>query len=196
MLFAREVLLTHPWTAFTSAEDLEYSLILSTAGIKVSFAGDALLTAPPAPSAAAAATQQLRWQGGKVHLARKWIPRLIKQALSRRRVSLLAVAFDLATPPLALLAAAVLLGTAVAGAVVSTDLVSAWALVPWRVALGAIPSSVMLGLRAERAPAASYKALVRAPLYIGTMALRARHIIAFRGDTWVRTERRSPADIP
>ena len=41
MLFSREVLADHPWDAFTSAEDLEYSVDLRLAGVRPVYAGDA-----------------------------------------------------------------------------------------------------------------------------------------------------------
>ena len=43
MLFSREVLADHPWDAFTSAEDLEYSVDLRLAGVRPVYAGDARL---------------------------------------------------------------------------------------------------------------------------------------------------------
>jgi cellulose synthase/poly-beta-1,6-N-acetylglucosamine synthase-like glycosyltransferase len=189
MLLARDVLLEAPWTAFSSAEDLEYSLALHMAGIKIAFAGDAVLVAPPAPNAYAAAQQRLRWEGGKVHLARSWIPRLIGRAFHDRRPALLGTAFELALPPLGLLAAASLAGTVVGVCLAAPGLLNQWMIVPWLVALAAIPLFVVLGLRAGRVPASGYRALVGAPALILSKALRARRVLGFRGDTWVRTER-------
>jgi len=85
MLLANELLRARPWEAFTSAEDLEYSLELNMASIRIAFAGGAVLLSPPAPNPQAAAQQQLRWEGGKALLARTWIPRLIMAALRDRQ---------------------------------------------------------------------------------------------------------------
>jgi 1,2-diacylglycerol 3-beta-glucosyltransferase len=189
MLLSRDLLLARPWEAFTSTEDLEYSLALRADGISVAFAGAAAVYAPPAPNREAAEQQALRWQGGKAHLARTWIMRLIIRAVRDRSPALLGAAFDLAVPPLALLAAAVLAGTFVGTAAVSTGTASAWLLVPWLLALVSIPLHVLVGFHAAGASRSSYTAMVRAPLYVLTMALRAHSILSFRGDTWVRTER-------
>ena len=190
MLFSREVLLSNPWTAFTSTEDLEYSLTLQLAGVRVAFARDAVLVAPPAPNDRAAEQQQLRWHGGKTHLARVWVPKLIAGAIRSRRPALLGAALDLALPPLALLTAAILAGVAAGVILWLAGVVAVWALVPWLVAAVCIPISVLVGLRAGDAPAASYRALARAPFYVFKMATRARRVLTFTGDTWVRTERR------
>jgi hypothetical protein len=189
MLLSRDLLLKEPWEAFTSAEDLEYSLMLHMAGVKIAFAGGAVLRSLPAPSRKAASQQKLRWEGGKVHLARLWIPRLIGRALRDVRPSLLGAAFELALPPLALLAAAVCLGALVAAVLVIAGILSAWTVIPSLLALVSIPLHVLIGLRAARVPGLRYVALAGAPALIIVKALRARRLLSFRGDTWVRTER-------
>ncbi len=189
MLIARDVLEARPWDAFTSAEDVEYSLNLRTAGIKIGFARGAVLLSPPAPNQQAALHQELRWQGGKTYLARKWVGRLAKQGIRDRAPSLLVEAFDFALPPLSLLAAADLLGAAIASALAAASLMSPLILAPWLLALGTLALFVIVGLHAAQAPRSAYAALARAPAYILRMVLRAPRVILFRGDTWVRTER-------
>lgn len=189
MLFARDLLLQHPWSAFTSTEDTEYGLILHTSGERVTFARGALVEAPPAPTPQAAEQQRLRWHGGKVHLARRWLPPLLKRAIRERRPSLLGPAFELAVPPLGLLTAAALAGSALCGAAIAAGLMPVWVLAPWVVGLVFIPAHIIVGLRATGAARSSYVSLVHAPLYVVHTALRARGVWRFRGDTWVRTER-------
>lgn len=191
MLLTRELLVAMPWKAFTAAEDLEYSLALKVRGVRIAFAGGALVLSPPAPTPQAASQQQLRWQGGKLHLARTWIPRLIVRALRERRPSLLGTAFDLAVPPLALLAAVVSGGTGIAVLFAVSGLTSAWTLGPWLLALASIPLSVVIGLRAAGAPRHGFTAMSRAPLFVLKQALRAPRLVRFRGDVWVRTERQA-----
>ena len=191
MLLSRDLLATTPWGAFTSAEDLEYSLALRMAGVRIAFAGGARVFSPTAPNSPAARQQQLRWEGGKARLGRTWIPRLIAGAFRERRASLLVTAFELALPPLGFLAAGALAGTAAGAALVSTGLASPWALTPWAAASASIPLLVLVGLRAGRAPASAYRAMVRAPLYILAKALALPRVLGFVGDTWVRTERAS-----
>src|SRR5207244_1957352 len=102
--------------AFTSTEDIEYAVKLRAAGIRPAFAAGAIVDSPTAPTAEAATQQQLRWEGGKVHVARTQIPRLVAAAVRTGRLSLLDAAVELAVPPLGLLAAAAIAGT-VAGVV-------------------------------------------------------------------------------
>jgi 1,2-diacylglycerol 3-beta-glucosyltransferase len=193
MLFDRRTLLETPWTAFTSTEDLEYGLMLHMTGARVRFAGDAAISAPPAPNARAAAKQKLRWQGGRAHLVRRWVPRLVMAALRARRPALAVCAFDLAVPPLAHLIAGIVAGTAITLALMLLGSASAWTLAPWLVALVSVVGAVVVGFRAAKAPMGSYRALLRAPLYVFRSLLRLPQVVTFRGDTWVRTERKAEA---
>jgi len=189
MLLGRTRLLATPWQAYSSAEDLEYSLVLTAAGVPIAFARGAILRSPAAPDTAAAAEQQLRWDGGKVHLARVWIPRLLRQAALDRRPGLLRVVLELAVPPLGYLAGLVVAGCAIAAGLVAAGVVPAWALVPWLAAAAALPLHVLLGLRAAGAPASTYRAMVHAPRLVLTKLLQLGRVAGFRGDSWVRTQR-------
>jgi 1,2-diacylglycerol 3-beta-glucosyltransferase len=189
MLFARDLLLEQPWTAFTSTEDTEYGLILHASGERIAFARQALIEAPSAPNPQAAEQQRLRWHGGKAHLARRWLPPLLIRAIRERRPSLLSAAFGLALPPLGLLTAAVLTGSAFGAAAILAGVMPVWVLAPWVVGVVSIPAHVIVGLRAAGAPRSAYVSLIHAPLYIFHTALRAHRVWRFRGDTWVRTER-------
>ena len=189
MLLSRGLLTTVPWEAFTSAEDLEYSLVLRRADVRIAFAGGAIVLSPAAPNAGAARRQQLRWEGGKARLARTWIPRLVAGALRERRPSLLGAAFDLAVPPLGFLSAGALAGTAACAGLALVGLVPVWGLAPWAAASVAIPLHVLAGLVAGRAPGSAYRAMLRAPLFVLAKAWQLPHVLRFAGDTWVRTER-------
>ncbi len=195
MLLARDLLLAKPWEAFTSAEDAEYSLGLRADGIGIAFAGAAILMSPAAPNPQAAAEQQLRWEGGKVFLARTHLRQLILRALRERRPSLLGVAFDLAVPPVGFLAAAVLGGSLIGTCLLVTGALPVWALGPWLAAAASIPLFVLIGLKAGDAPMSGYVALLRAPLFVLTKIVQARRVARFRGDTWVRTERASQPEV-
>lgn len=189
MLFGRELLQSHPWDAFSSAEDVEYTIRLRLAGVGPAFAGGAILHSPTAPTAAAATQQQLRWEGGKLHVARTQIPRLVAAALRLRRPLLLEAAFELAVPPLGLLAAVAGIGTVATATLAAADIVSLWSLAPWLAAVAAIPVYVLVGLRAARAPRSAYRSLVHAPLFVLRKLAGAHRLFTFRADSWVRTER-------
>jgi hypothetical protein len=153
------------------------------------FAGGAVLHTPPAPNPQAAEQQRLRWEGGKLHLARRYLPRLVGAAIRQRRTSLLDSAIDLAMPPLGLLAATDVVVVIIAGPLVMGGHLAWWALAPWLAALAAIPVFVLVGLRAADAPASAYQALAGAPLLVFRKATGMRRLLAFRADSWVRTER-------
>jgi len=189
MLLARSVLLEHPWRAFTSSEDLEYSITLHLAGERIELAPGAVLPSAAAPTAEAARRQRLRWHGGRAHLSRVWVPRLVGRAVCERRPSLLGVALGLSFPPLGLLSAITLAGALLDVALVLLGAGAGWSLLPWLTALTAIALSVLVGLRAAHAPPAGYRALLRAPLYVARAAVGACGVLSFRGDRWLRAER-------
>ena len=183
MLFSTRLLAEHPWSAFSSTEDVEYGLELRAAGIKPVFARGAIVWSPAAPHGRAAEAQQLRWEGGKLHLARTLVPRL----LAKGQVD---AAIELAIPPLGYLAAGAATVTAAGAVLAWLDVVDSWAVIPAAAALAAIPVYVVIGLVAAKAPRAAYIALAHAPAFVARKALRAHRLLRFRPDSWVRTERR------
>jgi GT2 family glycosyltransferase len=183
MLFSRELLLERPWTAFSSTEDVEYGLSLRAAGIRPVFARGAIVWSPAAPHGRAAEAQELRWEGGKLHLARTLAPRL----LAKGQVD---AAIELAIPPLGYLAAGAATVTAAGVVLTWLDVVDSWSVVPAAVALVTIPVYVVVGLVAAKAPRAAYVALAHAPGFVLRKALRAHRLLRFKPDSWVRTERR------
>ena len=183
MLFSRELLIERPWTAFSSTEDVEYGLELRAAGIRPVFARGAIVWSPAAPHGRAAEAQQLRWEGGKLHLARTLAPRL----LAKGQVD---AAIELAIPPLGYLAAGAATVTGAGVVLTWLDVVDSWSAVPGAVALLTIPVYVVVGLVAAKAPRAAYVALAHAPGFVARKALRAHRLLRFKPDSWVRTERR------
>jgi cellulose synthase/poly-beta-1,6-N-acetylglucosamine synthase-like glycosyltransferase len=183
MLFSTQLLAERPWSAYSSTEDVEYGLELRAAGIKPVFARGAIVWSPAAPHGRAAEAQQLRWEGGKLHLARTLVPRL----LAKGQVD---AAIELAIPPLGYLAAGAATVTAAGVVLAWLDVVDFWAVIPAAVALAAIPVYVVVGLVAAKAPRAAYVALAHAPGFVARKALRAHRLLRFKPDSWVRTERR------
>lgn len=189
MLLSSSVLAAHPWNAFSAAEDLEYAVTLRSAGIGPVFARGAILMSPAAPTAAAAVHQQLRWEGGRRHVVRTWVPRLFARAVRERRPGLLDVAGDLLVPPLGVLTGLAFAGLALSGPLAAAGALPVAALVPWAVAVAAISAFVLLGLKAAGAPASGYRALAGAPMLVVGKLLGLRRALRFRADSWVRTER-------
>jgi hypothetical protein len=191
MMLSRALLERHPWQAFSATEDLEYAINLRRGGIGPRFARGAILNSAAAPDSRAAAQQQLRWEGGKVALARQLVPRLALDALRERRIGLFDLAFELALPPLGLLAGAALAGAGLGLGLFALSVLPLWALAPWLAAVAALPVFVFVGLRAAHAPAASYRVMLRGPVFIASKLFNVRRLLRFRADSWVRTARTS-----
>lgn len=193
MLLSRELLGAHPWSAFSSAEDLEYSITVRLHGVRPVFVGGAILRSPAITSRVGAERQQLRWEGGKLSVARAHLRSLVATGVRRRSITLLDAAIDLAVPPLGLLAATATAGSGAAAALVRGGFIGGVALVPWLVALVSVPAFVLVGFRAARAPGWAYLAMIRAPLFVAAKVFQVHRVLRFRADTWVRGQRPSDA---
>ena len=105
-----------PWDVIRSAdlangqivEDLKLGLDLTVAGHPPVFCPSARVTSEFASSAKGAGTQRKRWEQGHLDMILKTAPRLLAIAIARRDWNLLAIALDLAVPPLSLLGMLVL----------------------------------------------------------------------------------------
>jgi exopolysaccharide biosynthesis WecB/TagA/CpsF family protein len=193
MLLGRRLLESHPWDAFTGAEDLEYTLSLCLAGVRPAFASRAQVQGPMPTGARASRQQRLRWEGGRFHQVRTRLGGLWSAALRRRDFALLSVAVDLTVPPLAALALLIAGGVAATLALGQAGLAPRWAAIPWLAAGGMLAGHVLAGLVAARAPARTYLSLLRAPVFIASRLLvYARLATGFDAREWRRSER--PAD--
>ncbi len=190
MLFSRELIQKHPWDAFTGVEDLEFTIRLRLAGIRPVFAPAAIVSGPMPATRAGVVRQRLRWEGGRFAVVRARLWPLIRTAIVRRDPSLLDAAVDLATPPLGLLTMASLAGLAATSAAVLAGVVSPWVLAPWIVAIVAIPSFVVIGLIAVKAPASTFRALASAPGFLVWKLLTyGRLVRGFDASRWDRSDR-------
>jgi len=190
MLFQRRLLERLPWNAFTGAEDLEYSTDLRLAGVRPCFVGTAAVAGPAPGFGRAAATQRMRWEGGRFHVVCTRLPKLLAGALRRRDPGLLDAAIDLSVPPLGLLTILCVLGSSAGIAAAMTGAVRPWAGVSWWAASLLLTAYVLIGLRAAGAPASAYRALLLAPRFlVAKLGTYARLSRGLRADRWERTER-------
>jgi cellulose synthase/poly-beta-1,6-N-acetylglucosamine synthase-like glycosyltransferase len=189
MAFAADVIRQHGWPAQSLGEDREYGLYLLTQGLRVGYVPQARTYGQAAPGWRDASTQRLRWYGGALHIQRAFALPLLKQGLLTLDWAALDQAVELLLPSFSVLTA---LSVAVAGVQalfpslsplfplpVSLAFVLAWALFP------------ALGLWAAGAPAADYRALLYAPVYL-LWRLWIGLSAWVQGDRvrWVRTGRR------
>lgn len=192
MLFSRHVMEVEPWSAFTGVEDLEQSVRLRMAGFRPRFAPAARLSGPGAASGAGAVRQRLRWEGGRFHIVRRQLGSLIVAAIVRRDPSLADAAIDLATPPLALFSLASLAGTLVSATLAVRGLAAWWVAVPWVIALVAIPTFVVVGLRSADSPVRIWGVVVGAPMFIGwKLVTYSRLLRGHDVGRWDRTDRQA-----
>ncbi len=197
MAFTRALAAQLPWPGGSLTEDLDYGLELARRfGLRVGYAPEARVLAQMPATSVQAASQRVRWEGGRLGLARARALPLLREALHRRSLLLFDLAWDLVTPPLAEMGAfaaavfgLVLLGTA-------TRLLphpALWLAAALFCVLG-LPVYILGGLWAADAPPMAYAALVCAPFYAGWKfaLLLSRAVRAGRGspsDEWVRTAR-------
>jgi cellulose synthase/poly-beta-1,6-N-acetylglucosamine synthase-like glycosyltransferase len=192
MLISREVLDAHPWSAFTSAEDLEYTLTLRQAGIKPKYVRGASVAGPVPATARGSQIQRTRWEGGRIHVVREAIPAIFRQIVRDRRLANLDFAADLMVPPLGILAIGVLACGAALIALWAAGLITPLLLGPSAVALVALVGFVVLGLGAARAPAWMYGSLILAPIFLAEKLWGTGRVIRSRkANDWIRTERPS-----
>lgn len=185
MAFAAELRQAREWDAFGLTEDLELHSKLAMAGVKVAYAPGASVFSEMPTSLAAAHDQSLRWERGRLALARHYAPKLVAAAVRSRDWPKLAAALDLLAPPLsvhALLAAAFLALSVVLGSAVGVALAAA--------ILAGLAIYVIAGLATARAPLRLWLALGFAPPYALWKGWLYGQALLVRGShSWVRTRR-------
>jgi cellulose synthase/poly-beta-1,6-N-acetylglucosamine synthase-like glycosyltransferase len=184
-----------PWDVIRKAdlasgaivEDLKLGLELARAGSPPLFCPTATVTSEFSSSTEGAKTQRLRWEQG--HLAMiSAVPSLICHALARQNHALLALALDIAVPPLALLALLTVAMAALGGFATAFGCGSA-ALIISAANVSMLGSAVFLAwLKCGRdvLPLRSMFSLLsyvvgKLPLYL--------QILFRRQKTWIRTDR-------
>jgi hypothetical protein len=200
MVFRPEVFARHQWTNHLT-EDIELQLELLLEGESVAFAPDAIVEAEMPTTVGDSRSQHERWERGRLEMAQRYVPRLVRRAVSARGRERLAAAdavVDQLVPPFSVLVA----GTAVWSAAVGLRALVARRGRRWPVvAAGAIVAAqgwyVVSSLRMVSAPKAVYRSLLGAPrLVVWKVGLWLRMIVRPRDVAWVRTARNVATDAP
>ncbi len=204
MAFSRGVLERARWSGESVTEDIDFGLdLLRDLGLRVAYVPEARVLAQMPTTAAQATSQRARWEGGRGRLLRQRALPLFRDGLRRRDLCLCHAAVELALPPLAELAALLLIW----GGTIAAGQWTGWlaAAAGWRIALGGaafgLAVYVLGGFYAAGAPRAAYLVLLLTPFYSAwKLALQARRMVGQRapgtagGLEWVRTQRtRIPA---
>ncbi len=118
-----------PWNVLRDApdmrghitEDLVLGLELALRDQAAVHCPDVLVESDIAPSVSGQAGQRQRWEQGHILAIREYLPKMLREAIRRRRVELLVLACDLAVPSLAILVM-MIGGTCVATVAIATAL--------------------------------------------------------------------------
>jgi 1,2-diacylglycerol 3-beta-glucosyltransferase len=109
MVFLKEVIEKYPWS-HAITEDIETHMALLLNGEQVIFAPDAIVWAEMPDQLANAETQHDRWERGRLEMARKYVPRLLRKAWQavrqrncRRAYMLLDAVLEHIIPPFSIL---------------------------------------------------------------------------------------------
>jgi 1,2-diacylglycerol 3-beta-glucosyltransferase len=216
MVFAADVLRRHQWSPALT-EDIEFHMDLILNGERVLFAPDAVAWAEMPHSLADAHTQNVRWERGRLEMARRYVPRLLREAIATRKgrvegqsFPLFDAAMEHVIPPFSILAGLNTLSL-IAAVMLPSGKNKAAALNSRRrpfsklkllnIALGVAAATgqvlyLFAGLHLARAPRRAYRALLYAPWFVlwkGWLYLRV--LLGRDRDGWIRTKRNDqPAD--
>jgi cellulose synthase/poly-beta-1,6-N-acetylglucosamine synthase-like glycosyltransferase len=212
MMFAAALARRYHWAA-ELAEDIELHMRILLDGERVYFAPDAMVWAEMPDSLAASESQHHRWEVGRLRLARRYVPQLLRAALSalwsgqaRRAFVLFDAVMEHLIPPFAILVGAsamLLLAGLLTGAERAAGLVAASAAVESLMVFNLLLSLGLLAgeavyllaaLRLVQAPPSAYWQLLYAPVYIFWKV--GQYLRAWLGQSeqaWVRTHRNDAA---
>jgi cellulose synthase/poly-beta-1,6-N-acetylglucosamine synthase-like glycosyltransferase len=188
MAFSTDVLASRSWSDHLT-EDIELQNELLLEGVVVDYAPDAVVEAAMPATLEASRTQHERWERGRIELARRFVPQLVRLAARDRgrRVAAVDGVLDHLVPPMSVLVAAtgvVVSASSVVAVVRRTRCSRGW----WMVV--ALVGHVTSGLVLAKVPPAVYRSLLHAPaLVVWKVRLWARMVLRPGAEGWARTAR-------
>jgi hypothetical protein len=169
-------------------EDMQLGIDLTLVGKPPLFLPEARVDSPLPQQRAAAKTQRTRWEHGHLKTLLAQCPRLLGLAVSRRRLDLALLAFDLAVPPLSFLVISLSVATmAAAGALFMGA--STVPLVFLLAECALVSTAVLLGWAMYCREQVPLFALLAAPLYVAAKLPIYLAFLVKRQQHWVRTQR-------
>jgi cellulose synthase/poly-beta-1,6-N-acetylglucosamine synthase-like glycosyltransferase len=187
MCIARDLAARFPWDPDSLTEDYELHARLLAAGLRVSFAPDAVVRTQLPQSLAVARAQSQRWERGRLDAMRNHVPALIRDGLRRRSWASIDGALELLIPPFSIF-------MALMSALLVVSLLSG--IVPLIVvaAVGVV-AQVLYTLRglalASRRYPSIYRALLFVPVFVLWRVWQYVVVLTRRGRVqWTRTVRR------
>ncbi len=94
MAFSAQVIRRHEWSASVT-EDIELHMALLLEGERVTFAPEAVVWGEMPDTLAKTQSQHSRWEGGRLQLARRYVPQLLNEAWTASKKGLFGRAFML-----------------------------------------------------------------------------------------------------
>jgi cellulose synthase/poly-beta-1,6-N-acetylglucosamine synthase-like glycosyltransferase len=189
MAFPWALIADAPLASGSIVEDMRLGAELTLRGHAPVFLEHALVTSEFPDGAAASDTQRKRWEHGHLGVIVGLAPRLLAQALTTGRLSLLVHALDLSVPPLALLTLTVLGWAAVSTVLGAVLGATAWVSLAVALALALLASVLMAWWVFGRDLLAAHE-LASVPWYIARKLPMYLAFLFKRETTWVRTQRR------
>jgi len=204
MVFVADILKQHEWSASVT-EDIEFHMTLILAGERVMFAPAAVVEAEMPQTLKGSQTQNTRWEQGRLEVARRYVPTLLRgawTAMKQKNYGRFYLLFDATMehiiPPFALLTG--LTGLALLAAlilffIIPNDLPANNKLGLINLLLGSLILFgqivyIFYGLHLVRAPRKVYAALLYVPLFIVWKIKVYVQVVLGRGTQgWVRTAR-------
>ncbi len=185
MCFEASIFREFSWRWFTLAEDVEFHLALVERGQAVAFAPETWVKADMPVTLQQSASQNSRWEQGRLQLIRQHVPRLLLQGFRHGSWLQVDAAMEQLIPPLSVpfaLGAISMPAAWLAGAPLIAGVALA-CLVGYAVYL--VAALALVG-----APLRIYVTLGMAPVYIAwKVGLYARSLLGNRSGAWVRTAR-------
>jgi len=186
-----------PWSTLNAAnlatgaltEDLKLGLDLALKGHLPLFCPSAVVTSCFAASSHGRNTQQQRWEQGHRELIFSTVPRVLSSAFASRDLRLMAMALDLAVPPIFLL----VLLLSVVFAITAAGAALGLSPVPFYIsglAIAALALSIVIAWARYGRDALPPRSLLSIVPYVYSKLVQYVRILAGnRATTWVRTDR-------
>jgi 1,2-diacylglycerol 3-beta-glucosyltransferase len=194
MAFATSLLRRIPSRAYSIVEDVEYGCTIGLDGVRVVYAGEAVVSSEMPTSGKAAQSQRERWEGGRMQLVREYVPPLVRRGLRQGSGVMLDLAADLLVPPLATLGVANVLGLGISAWLYAKGNAGQPLVVLWAVSLLALVAYVARGAVMARVGPRVILDLAWAPVYaVWKITLMFRRRKNSRSE-WVRTQRSTSAE--
>lgn len=188
MCFATDLLREVPHEAFSIVEDLEYGIRLGEHGYRVHYAGEAHVYGDMVSSEKASRSQRERWEGGRWQMAKQHGLPLLRRAIRERSPLLADLAADVLVPPLSILVAATVAGTAASAALSVVTLRPNLAGILFGASGGFLIAYAARGWQVSGTGTRGLATLARAPGYMAWKAT-LRSTRRKGASEWVRTTR-------